>query len=115
MKAKKDGRYLNCYIDRKLLDEFEVICDMLGKTKTKVLEEAMQNVVTPYYTKADKTLNIKDGYYLKGLHQNGVNQPISSDKVPCKIIDHIDILGVPYVKIWMNSQFIEVPADCIEE
>lgn len=113
MKAKKDGRYLNCYIDRKLLDEFEVICEMLGKTKTKVLEDAMRTVVSPYYESETNTLNLRDGYYLKELHSGTIGQK-ALNKIPCKIIDYLEILDAPYVKIWFNGQIVEVPADCVE-
>ena len=33
-RPKKDGRYLNLYLDRGLHEEFEQFCESLGQTKT---------------------------------------------------------------------------------
>lgn len=40
-RPKKDGRYLNLYLDRSLHDEFEQFCKNLGQTKTIAAERAL--------------------------------------------------------------------------
>ena len=37
-RPKKDGRYLNLYLDRALHEEFEQFCKSLGQTKTLLLK-----------------------------------------------------------------------------
>lgn len=39
-RPKKDGRYLNLYLDRALHEEFEQFCESLGQTKTVAAERA---------------------------------------------------------------------------
>lgn len=41
-RPKKDGRYLNLYLDRSLHDEFEQFCESLGQTKTIAAERAFR-------------------------------------------------------------------------
>lgn len=41
-RPKKDGRYLNLYLDRTLHEEFEQFCESLGQTKTVAAERAFR-------------------------------------------------------------------------
>jgi len=41
-RPKKDGRYLNLYLDRALHEEFEQFCESLGQTKTVAAERALR-------------------------------------------------------------------------
>lgn len=41
-RPKKDGRYLNLYLDRALHEEFEQFCERLGQTKTVAAERAFR-------------------------------------------------------------------------
>ena len=41
-RPKKDGRYLNLYLDRALHEEFEQFCESLGQTKTVASERALR-------------------------------------------------------------------------
>lgn len=41
-RTKKDGRYLNLYLDRTLHDEFEQFCERIGQTKTVAAERAFR-------------------------------------------------------------------------
>ena len=41
-RPKKDGRYLNLYLDRTLHEEFEQFCEPLGQTKTVAAERALR-------------------------------------------------------------------------
>lgn len=43
-RPKKDGRYLNLYLDRALYEEFEQFCESLGQTKTVAAERAFKGV-----------------------------------------------------------------------
>ena len=44
---KKDGRYLNLYLDRALHEEFEQFCESLGQTKTVAAERAFRMYICP--------------------------------------------------------------------
>ena len=41
-RPKKDGRYLNLYLDKTLHEEFEQFCENLGQTKTIATERALR-------------------------------------------------------------------------
>jgi hypothetical protein len=41
-RQKKDGRYLNLYLNRALHEEFEQFCETLGQTKTVASERALR-------------------------------------------------------------------------
>ena len=41
-RQKKDGRYLNLYLDRSLHEEFEQFCESLEQTKTVAAERAFR-------------------------------------------------------------------------
>ncbi|MBO5435632.1 hypothetical protein J6A31_07550 [bacterium] len=114
MKTKKDGRYFNCYIDRRLFDEFEAVCDLYGKTKTRILEEAMQKIISPFYTYVEDgspVLNIRDGYYI-GVAEDNADVKV---KFPCKILGTTMISGEPYVKIFKDDKIIQVHKNFVEE
>lgn len=42
MRPKKDAKYLNVYIERKLYDEFSQFCEDAGQSKTKAAERALR-------------------------------------------------------------------------
>lgn len=39
---KKDGRYLNCYLDRNVYERLEQHCRRSGQTKTAAIERAIE-------------------------------------------------------------------------
>jgi len=41
-RSKKDGRYLNLYLDRALNEELEKFCESLGQTKTVAAERTFR-------------------------------------------------------------------------
>lgn len=104
MKERKDGRYLNCYITRTLLEEFEVVCDIQGRTKTGVLEEAMQKAIDPFYSRGEDgceepMLDPVDGIY-KMPHPK---KPDKTKKVKCVILDKVKLFGVMSYKIYIKA------------
>lgn len=40
-RAKKDGKFLNCYVDRKIFEKLEQYCNETGIPKTSVVEKAL--------------------------------------------------------------------------
>lgn len=108
MKQKKDGKYLNCYIDKNILEQFEAVCDMLGKTKTKVLEEAMQREISLYCkTGVDgkTSFNPKPGIFIDD----------EGNESPCTILYDTTMMGNPYVAIMRDSHVVKVPESKVKE
>ena len=108
-KERKDGKYFNCYIKRKLLEEFEVVCKIQGKTKTSVLEEAMQLIVDPFYNRGESGLeepviDPRPGVYM----HNG-------KEIPCVILDDRIICGKLHYCIWADNTLVTVPAEMVTE
>lgn len=96
---KKDGRHLNCFIQKSLLDDFEEISYMLGKTKTRLLEEAMAMIIGPYLNPETNRFEIKDGIFVDN----------NQEKTPCKVLYHCKINGQPYVAIYKDNLVMKVP------
>lgn len=105
MKQKKNGRYLNCYIQSDILDDFEEISQMVGKTKTSLLEEAMDKIVSPYRDPETNRVDIKDGIFTDD------NMTTS----PCKILYHCERLGQQYTAIYKNGMFLKVLSTKVKE
>lgn len=51
-KPKKDGKSLNCNIDRLLHERLEEYCEEVGQTKTVAVERILKQYLDKYY--ADK-------------------------------------------------------------
>lgn len=41
-RAKKDGKFLNCYVNKEIMDKLEKYCDRTSIPKTLVVEKALQ-------------------------------------------------------------------------
>lgn len=44
-RKKKDGKHLNVYLDRELLERFEKYCEIKGQTKTLALERIIEQAL----------------------------------------------------------------------
>lgn len=99
---------MNCYIERELLNNFEDICYMMGRTKTRILETAMRAFIAPYLDDETKTIDIRDGYYIDRRNGKNVRQM-------CKIISNCNKYSKPHVRIYKDGQMLIVPKDCVEE
>ncbi len=49
-RAKKDGKFLNCYIDREILEKLEQYCGETGIPKTSVVEKALGQYLMQFET-----------------------------------------------------------------
>lgn len=114
-KERKNGRFLNCFIQADLLDEFEDVCYTIGLTKTSLLERAMQETINPFYSRGEDGQDEPKIRLQKGLYKvENPKKPGHFKKVSCTIIDHIRVFGEPYCKIWYAGEIINVPADLVE-
>ena len=62
MKEKKDGRYFNFFSDANLLTAFEDVSYLLGKTKTRLMEEAMADSILSYVQTAKDLSQIHEDF-----------------------------------------------------
>jgi hypothetical protein len=53
-KAKKDGKYLNCYLDRCLLERLVSYAEDKGQTVTMALERILKKHLDEYETTKEK-------------------------------------------------------------
>ena len=45
-RPKKDGRYINCYMNSNVLDKLEKYCEDTGLTKTVAMERILDKFLT---------------------------------------------------------------------
>lgn len=115
-KERKNGRFLNCFIQADLLDEFEEVCYTIGPTKTRWLERAMQAAIEPFYSRGEDGQDPPKIRLKKGLYAvENERKPGRVKKVSCVIIDYIKVFGEPYCKIWHDGAIKSVPRDLVEE
>lgn len=48
-RAKKDGRYVNYYIERKVYEKLEKYCEEVGQTKTVAIERILTRYLDNYF------------------------------------------------------------------
>jgi hypothetical protein len=48
-KQKKDGKSLNCVIDREVFEQLETYCNEVGQTKTLAVERILKQFFKSYY------------------------------------------------------------------
>lgn len=47
-RPKKDGIFLNCYVNRQIIDKLETYCDKTGIPKTRVVEKALSQYLMQF-------------------------------------------------------------------
>lgn len=52
-RAKKDGKALNCNIDRQIYARLEEYCHEVGQTKTMAIERILNQFFNDYYGKSE--------------------------------------------------------------
>lgn len=89
-RLKKDGRYLNLYLDRALHEEFEQFCESLGQTKTVASERALRMYMDAIERKEEKSYSniIKEAY--KKVEQI---QKILTDEFPEVSKDRVELIA----------------------
>ena len=50
-RAKKDGRYINYYIEKEVVDKLDQYCDETGLTKTVAIERILMKYFEEYFAK----------------------------------------------------------------
>lgn len=54
-RAKKDGKALNCNIDRQIYERLEEYCHEVGQTKTLAIERILDQFLNDYYEKSENS------------------------------------------------------------
>ena len=47
-REKKDGRHINLYIEREIIEMLEQYCEEVGQTKTVAIERALKQYLSEY-------------------------------------------------------------------
>lgn len=66
-RPKKDGRYLNLYLDRALHEEFEQFCESLGQTKTVAAERAFRMYMDAMKQNPEQIMKVEQSNDYKGI------------------------------------------------
>lgn len=53
-KAKKDGRHLNLYIERTVIEQLEQYCEDVGQTKTIAIERILTKHLNDYFNTSEE-------------------------------------------------------------
>lgn len=51
-RAKKDGRYINYYIEKEVVDKLDQYCDETGLTKTVAIERILAKYFEDYFSRS---------------------------------------------------------------
>lgn len=91
----KNGRFANFYISKDLLEQFETVVSIIGKTKTAVIEDILKEYVERFYDSDGKIHPVQAMY-------------IREDK-SCVVLRSMQVRGKQYYRIFYNGEFINVP------
>ncbi len=53
-REKKDGRHINLYIEREIIESLEKYCERMGQTKTVAIERAFKQYLSEYQNNQEK-------------------------------------------------------------
>ena len=53
-RAKKDGRYVNYYIEREVYEKLETYCEEVGQTKTVAIERILTKYLDNYFNVSEE-------------------------------------------------------------
>ena len=54
-RAKKDGKALNCNIDRQIYERLEEYCHEVGQTETLAIQRILGQFLNDYYEKSENS------------------------------------------------------------
>ena len=118
-RPKKNGRYLNCYLDNTVYNNLEQIAAITGKKKTTIIEDALKAYLSSY---TDRDGNIKG---VKAIYRDGDTEyarkvakiegkEATVIKKECIVIEETTMYGQPYTKILLDGNILKVPSYLIE-
>lgn len=58
-RAKKNGKFLNCYIDKEILEKLEQYCEETAVPKTSVVEKALSQYLMQFEVLMDNEIKQK--------------------------------------------------------
>lgn len=53
-REKKDGRHINLYIEREIIESLEKYCEKVGQTKTVAIERALKQYLAEFQNDKEK-------------------------------------------------------------
>lgn len=52
-RAKKDGQYINCYVEKEVVEKLEQFCNKTGLTKTVAIERILTKYFDEFFDQLD--------------------------------------------------------------
>lgn len=90
----KEGRYVNFYMSAGLFDELVKVASAEGRTKTSILEDALQEYIAPYRNVNGEINPVKAIYKKTGE--------------ACLILDTEMVVKRKYYRILLNGEIMSV-------
>ena len=118
-RPKKDGRFINIYIDSLLYENLEQMSKMSNMTKTAIIERALTSYLN-VYADSEKKINPVEAFYLEGASEyeqqvaKNEGRDIVIRKRRCHVLEEITVFGQPYYKIYDGTNIKKVPAAMVE-
>lgn len=120
-RPSKDGSQLNIKLDKKLFTQLEFISDLLGVTRTSVVESALSRYFEPYRNK-NGDISFLPAYLISGNSEyerkvaENEGREVEITKTDCYVIEETTMFGSPYYKIYSKeyNNTLKVPASSIE-
>lgn len=97
----KDGRYVNFYMDTTLFNKLVMVSQIEGKTKTSILEDALNQYIEPFQNSIGEISPLQAIYVKSGKS--------------CMVLDTITIGSKEYCKIFTDGKILTVPVRDIVE
>jgi hypothetical protein len=119
-RPKKDGHFLNLYLDNTLYENLEQFSKMSNMTKTAIIEQALSSYLGAYTDSESKRIRPVEAYYLKGASEyerqvaQNEGREILIEKEPCFVLEKTVVFGTDYYKIYDGTNIRKVPVSMIE-
>lgn len=103
----KDGHSINVYMDSVLYDNLTVFSNMSGKTKTTIIEEALQSFLMQYINpEGDGKIQAIPAVILRGNSDferkvaENEGREVQITEVPCFVLSQTTIYNEPYYVVY---------------
>ena len=123
MRPKKDGIFLNCYVDRTLNETLTTLSEILGITKTSLLERGLQMLLGPYMDHDENGKEVfrprKAFCHMDAHEKKDTADPMAmpefrsahAEEEPCYVLAEVERIGKPYYKIIKDGILYFIPKD----
>lgn len=100
-RRKKDGKFVNCYISSNIVETLETVSEDTGKSKTRIIEDALTEHFENHGYWTRKAEVSKQGELEQPLFDKTANAFLITENgdTPCRILKEMTVYGEPYCQI----------------